>query len=62
MNEGSEENKNINNKIDGPYTIWQGWQFENQTFDQELAKMDAKEIRELLDEDVTRQPFERPVP
>lgn len=30
--------------------LWQGWQFWNQTFDEELEKVDVTEIRELFDE------------
>lgn len=30
---------------------WQEWQFWNQTFDDELGKIDIQEIRELLKEE-----------
>ena len=30
---------------------WQGWQSDNQTFGDELEKVDVQEIHELLDED-----------
>jgi hypothetical protein len=34
------------------FMLWQGWQFGNQTFDEELEKIDIEGIRRLFDDEL----------
>jgi hypothetical protein len=52
--QNDENNRGKNEKealLDALRPIWQGWQFWNRILNEEFKKIDAEELRNLLNED-----------